>query len=124
MRTDEIVKLSRDVINSLIDKRFQPDRFKGHEKRRAERWPFPGTVEIRPDGGDGIERWYGTCINLSESGLGFTCDDRIDPGSKLEVSFHYPEKSVYGRGIVRYCMESPDGHLIGLEFIFDEDEEG
>jgi hypothetical protein len=123
MHTDEIVKLSREVINDLIDRRYKPDkRHGGSERRRAPRWPFPGTVEIRPDGGDGLEQWFGTCVNLSDTGLGFTCDERIDPGSRLEIAFHYPEKSVYGRGIVRYAMETPNGWLVGLEFIFEEDQ--
>lgn len=123
--TEEIVSLSREVILDILDRRAAedpgfPDRRRGAERRRHQRWPFPGTVELRPDDEDGHEHWFGTCRDLNETGLGMCCDRYFEPGTRLEISLHLPEASVYGFARVRYCMETPRGFMTGIEFNFPD----
>ena len=117
MNTDEIVALSRERIAELVRNRSNlPDPVPAHERRRAPRWPFPGTVEIYPAGGDGTVRYFGSCRNLSETGLGMRCEQYLEPESRVEIAIHLPEASLCGKAIVRYCMETPQGYMTGLEF--------
>ena len=121
MATEEIVKLSREAILELLRSRRLPvDEFDGPERRRQSRWPFPSAAELRPDGGDGSVQWFGTCENLSQGGLGVTCDHVFEPGTTLEISFHLPEASFYGRAVVRHCHETPRGQYVGVEFLWDD----
>ena len=120
MATEEIVKLSPDAILELLrSRRCPPEGFEGSERRQQARWPFPGTVELRPDGGDGSVQWFGTCENLSQGGLGLTCDESFEPGTPLEITFHLPEATFYGRAEVCHSHETPRGYLVGVKFIWD-----
>lgn len=119
MLADEIVKLSREGILDLLRERARPDdAFGGGNRRRRPRWPFPGTIELWPADGDGTRQWFGTCHNLSEGGLGITCDDPFEADTPLEIAFHLPEASFYGKATVRHCLETPRGYMIGLQFDF------
>lgn len=121
MKMDEIVKLTREAICDLLQRRQEgAEAFDGSERRTAPRWPFPGTVELRPDGGDGTVQWFGVCRDVSEGGLGMTCDQAFEPGTRLEIAFHLPEASFYGLASVRHCTEIPDGCIVGLQFEFED----
>ena len=122
MPTDEIVQLTPETVREVIEDRkkheveFKP--FEGNEQRRQPRWPFPSTAEIAPVDGDTTVRWFATCHDLSQSGLGMTCDRYFEPDTPLEIGIHLPEATLYGRAVVRYCMETPRGFMTGVEFIF------
>lgn len=122
MKTEEIVKLSREAILGLIESRqaagqLQP--FAGPERRRAQRWPFPGQVEVRAAGDDTAPAAYFECRDLSESGMGMCGDTHFPVGTMIELSLHLPELSFYGQAVVRYCMETSRGHMMGVEFVFE-----
>jgi len=121
METDEIFKLTRRGIADLLrSPAHAAAAHSGNERRQTPRGTFPATVEIYPAGGDGTERWFGTCRNLSETGLGMSCDRHFDPEMPLDIAIHLPEASLCGRAVVRYCMETPHGFMVGLEFDFQE----
>jgi len=124
MKTNEIVKLTREAIAELLRSREAPDnQFQGAERRRAPRWPFPGTVELRrPDENDPA-LWFATCRDVGATGVGMTTDHYFKPGTRLDVALHLPEASFYGKATVRYCVEvedeTQDQYAMGLEFDFD-----
>jgi hypothetical protein len=123
MRTEEIVRLTRNRIVGIINARQDaaaiplPDH-SGPERRRYTRWPFKGAVEIWPDGGDGREVKHATCLNISETGMGLSSDEHITPGQVVEVAIHLPEMTLCGRATVRYCAEIRGQFMVGMEFIF------
>lgn len=91
------------------------------ERRRAVRWPFSGTVEFWSDDGHGREDYaIGTCENMSQNGLGVTCDDPFEPGTTLKVAVHQPSLSLHGRATVRHCTETENGYYCGLLFEFED----
>jgi hypothetical protein len=125
MQTDEIVKLTRKRITALCKSRQEAAAAKGEEehvdgpeKRRHPRWPFHGAVEIWPDGGDGRQVTHGSCLNMSESGIGISCDEALSPNTIMEVAVHLPELTFCGRATVRYCAKVRRQFMVGLEFIF------
>lgn len=121
MRTEEIVRLTKKRVNALITARQEAhdmDASPGPERRRHPRWPFKGPVEIWPEGGDGTNVTHGTCLNVSESGLGLSCDEHLQPGSTVEIAVHLPEMTLCGKAAVRYCAEVRDQFMVGMEFIF------
>ena len=122
MSTEEIVKLTREGVQDLIRNQSEPsDDYDGTNRRRQPRWPFPGTVELWPDGGDGSRQWFGTCRDLSEGGLGFNCDAYFEPGTPLEIAFHLPAASFYGKATVRHSLESPDDdYIVGVQFNYED----
>lgn len=120
-KTESIYRLTRRRIDKLLDgRRTSPDAFGGDERRRQPRWPFPGTAELWPAGADGPPQWFATCLNLSEGGMGLRCDEPFEPGTPLDIAFHLPEASFFGRVTVRHCVETPkeDYHL-GVQFAFE-----
>lgn len=123
MLTDEIVAMTRKQVAELV--RIQqadnkPTLFEGYEQRGNRRWPFPGAVEVWPAGGDGRQRWLGTCHNLGYGGLGMLADEPFQPDTPIEFACHLPEASFYGKATVRHCTEVPDGYIIGVEFNFED----
>lgn len=123
MQTSEIVKLTRKRITGLIRARQESaghvDPSPGPERRRAPRWPFKGAVEIWPSGGDGRQVWHATCLNISDTGMGLSTDEHLDPGSLMEVAIHLPEMTLCGKATVRYCAEVRHQFMVGMEFQFE-----
>jgi hypothetical protein len=122
MHTEEIVKLSRASVTELIKTRlgkYAIEAYTGPERRRSPRWPFPGQVEVRPTDELHIQPSFFDCRDLSESGMGMCGDVYYPVGSIVELSIHVPEVTLYGRGVVRYCMRTSQGHMMGVEFLFD-----
>lgn len=123
MKTDEIVRLTPKRVARLVrarQEREAPELFEGKEHRSNMRWPFMGAVELWPAAGDGQERWYATCQNLSEGGMGMVTEDAFDTGTPVELACHLPEASFFGFGTIRHCTEIPDGYLVGIEFDFSK----
>lgn len=124
MNTDEIVKLSRQSVASLIQQRLASGKieqpYAGPERRRAPRWPFPGQVEVRLAGDDHSPPLFFECRDLSESGLGMCGSRGFEIGDIVEISLHLPEATLYGQTLVRYCMKTHRGFMIGVEFRFDD----
>jgi hypothetical protein len=67
---------------------------------------------------------FGTCRDLSATGVGVTCDRRYPPGTLMDIALHLPEASLYGRAVVRFCRELDedldDEYIMGFEFIFED----
>ena len=125
MKTDEIVKLTREGIAELLSSRAAPeDECPGHERRKSPRWPFPGAVELRPVGANDDELCFGSCRDLSQNGVGLICDDPFETGTPLDIALHLPEASFCGKATVRYCAqiegENEEEYVMGLEFDFDD----
>jgi len=122
MPTDEIVKLTRKQITRLLRKRQQAaGDYLGSERRRAPRWPFPGTVELRHTDPSEPGLWFASCRDISEGGMGMKTDTEFDPGTVLDISVHLPEISFYGQAKVRYCKEiEASEYVIGVQFLFDD----
>jgi len=122
MQTEEIVAMTHEHVAQLVRARqsqAKPNDFEGHEQRMDIRWPFPGTVEIWPNDGDGRRCWLATCLNLGYGGLGMLADEPFSLDTPIEFACHLPEASFFGKAVVRHCTELPDGYLVGIEFDFD-----
>lgn len=129
MDAEQIVKLCPEAIQELLDSRgprTEPEAATG--KRRSERWPFPGTVELwLPDECYGERHLLATLHNLSRHGLAMRTRRPISSETKISFAIHEPELSVYGHAVVRHCTRAHVGYLVGIEFIFpteDEEEDG
>ena len=112
-------KLSLDSIRDLVRSRQgQSDSIPNHERRRAPRWPFPGTVELHATDGTNAQ-WFATCRDVSETGLGMCGEHYFYPDTVVDIAIHLPEATLYGPAVVRYCQKTPSGFMTGIEFSFD-----
>ena len=124
MDAEKIVKLTPAVIRELLD----ANRINVHSKhppgkRRQERWPFPGTVEVwLPDECYGERHLLTTLHNLSLIGLAMRSRRPIPTETRISLALHQPELSCYGHAIVRHCTCASVGYLIGVEFHYEQDE--
>ncbi|MBN2447617.1 MAG: PilZ domain-containing protein [Phycisphaerae bacterium] len=131
MDAEKIVRLSPDVIGELLDSqrtkaiKKEPE----HEQRNADRWPFPGTVEVwLPPECYGDRHVLATLHNLSRDGLAMRLRCPLPVGGKISLALHQPELSCYGHAIVRHCTQAAIGYLVGVEFCYphaasDDDDE-
>ena len=119
----EICRLTSEAIAGLLKARNVREPEPGPDgRRRAPRWPFPGTAELWIPDEDGIEyHSLATSLNLSMYGVGIRCDDELTPGLELSIALHEPEVSFHGQARVCHCAEMEDDYLVGLQFIFDKD---
>lgn len=121
MDATEICPLTREAVGKLLRSREEqaPER-NGKERRRAPRWPFPGTTELWVPDADGVENYVlATCLDLGERGIGIRCDEMLPVGLELALAIHQPEVSFHGRAVVRHSTATPVGdHIVGLEFLF------
>lgn len=123
MNTAEICALTKEAVGQLLAKRqSRSSRADSTCRRRAMRWPFPGTVELWvPDEDTGEHYALATSINLSLEGIGIRSDEELRPGLQLAVAIHEPEMSFHGRAQVRHCTETDAGSfIVGLQFLFDD----
>lgn len=121
MKTDEIVKLTRNNIAEFLAENAGPvEPHDGPQRRREPRWPFPGAVEVYPCSANGSVQWLGTLRNVSASGLGMSCERYLKPETLVDISFHMPDASFYGKAVVRYCQQVRNEFMCGVEFLFDE----
>jgi hypothetical protein len=127
MDAEKIVKISAETIRELIDAQGIASIPKDSPgKRREERWPFPGTVEVwLPEECYGERHVLATLHNLSPNGLGMRCRRPVPVDTKVAIAIHQPELSCYGHAVVRHCTRAHVGYMVGMEFVFpppDEDE--
>ena len=121
MDTAEICPLTEQAVGELLSKRQSwASRADPNGRRRALRWPFPGTVELWIPDEQGGERYaLATSINLSVDGIGVRADEELRTGLQLAVAIHEPEMSFHGRAVVRHCAETDTGsYVVGLEFVY------
>lgn len=119
----EICALTEESVGELLAKRQSwASRADAGGRRRAMRWPFPGTVELWiPDENAGERYALATSINLSIDGIGICANEELHPGLQLAVAIHEPEMSFHGRALVRHCTETDTGsYFLGLQFLYDK----
>jgi hypothetical protein len=120
MEVDRIVKMTPATIRELVEHRrtkAEPKQSAG--RRRHERWPFPGTVEIwLPDKCYGDQHILATLHNLSLNGLAMRVRRPIPAETRISIAVHQPELTCYGRAVVRHCTRAAAGYLVGAEFYF------
>ncbi len=127
MDADQIVKLSSRVIHELLEARHANaiGKTPADQKRRSERWPFPGTVELwLPEECYGERHVLATMHNLSLEGLAMRTRRPIPVGTRISIALHQPEMSCYGHALVRHCTQAPIGYLVGLEFCLPDEADG
>lgn len=122
MDADKIVKLTPDTVRSLLKAASVNVIGKAaSSKRREERWPFAGTVEVwLPDEVYGERHLLATLHNLSDHGLAMRTRRPVPSDTRLALAVHLPALSAYGRAIVRHCTRAAVGYLVGVEFMFTE----
>lgn len=120
MEAVEICPLSRNTLGKMLaDRDACTSERRGRPRRKAVRWPFPGTVELWIPDELGLEHYtLATSLDLSLDGVGIRCDEALEHGLELAVAIHEPEASFHGRAAVRHCTEIEDEYLIGLQFLF------
>lgn len=119
----EFCPLTERAINDLLDRRTTlASRNRAACRRQAQRWPFPGTVELWLPDGRGSDRYVlATSINLSHEGIGIQTEEEIDLGTGVQIAIHEPEVTFHGRAVVRHCTQCDSGeYLLGLQFLFTE----
>ena len=122
MDATEIKPLTEEAVASLLaDQETQIPDVQANGRRRAPRWPFPGTVEMWVPDETGTEQLaLATCLNLSRHGLGMLNEEPLTIGLEFALAVHQPEASLHGRAIVRHCTETEAGYYVGVEFLFDK----
>lgn len=125
MDAEQIVKLTPKSVRELIDlHRVESVPKQSSGNRREERWPFPGTVEVwLPEGCYGERHLLATLHNLSPHGLAMRSRRPVAGETKISLAIHLPELSSYGHAVVRHCTQAHVGYLIGVEFVYSEEEE-
>ena len=120
MDTSEICALTEDAVAKLLAERAAQASGSGtNGRRKAPRWPFPGTVELWiPDENGAEQHTLATSLNLSAYGIGIEIEDAIPVGLELAIAIHEPEMSFHGRAVVRHCTEIEDGYYVGMQFGF------
>lgn len=119
--TDEICPLTESAISTLLaGRQAEAEDHTDDCRRRAVRWPFPGTVELWiPDEEYGQCYTLGTCVDLSTHGVGIRSDRDLPSGMQVDIALHEPENSFHGRAVVRHCSDTKRGfYLVGLQFLF------
>ena len=122
MDATEIKPLTEEAVARLLAEQETPiPDVRVNGRRRAPRWPFPGTVEMWLPDKTGVEQLaLATCLNLSRHGLGMLNEEPLPIGLEFGLAVHQPEASLHGRAIVRHCTETEAGYYVGVEFLFDK----
>lgn len=125
MDAEKIIKLTPETIREMLEShRIDVQQKNPPGKRREERWPFPGTVEVwLPDECYGERHILATLHNLSQNGLAMRTRRPIPTATRIALAIHEPELSCYGHAIVRHCTRAPVGYLIGVEFYYHDPEQ-
>lgn len=124
MDAEQIVKITPEAIHELLEARRPKISPEAKGARKKDRWPFAGTVEVwLPDDCYGERHILATLHNLSENGLAMRCRRPIQTGTRLSLALHQPELSCYGHSVVRHCTRANVGYLVGVEFLYENDEE-
>jgi len=119
----EFCALTQRAIDELLDRRTtQASRGRAACRRQAQRWPFPGTVELWLSNECGQDRYLlATSINLSHEGIGIQTEEDIAAQTPVQIAIHEPEVTFHGRAVVRHCTPCENGeYVLGLQFVFDD----
>lgn len=115
----EFVAMNSETIRQLLETggRTPSDRRRA-DRRGAQRWPFPATVQlwVHNRAGEEVEI-LGTCQNLNESGVGVLCERPLEVGLRLPIAIHQPEATYHGEGVVRHCTPSAGEYFVGIELV-------
>jgi hypothetical protein len=119
----EFVALTADAIQKLL--RAGEDRTadrRQQERRREPRWPFASPVQlwVRNRMGQEVEI-HATCINLTETGLGLSCEKPLESGLCIPIAIHQAEATYHGKGVVRHCTPSNGEYFVGIELVESPD---
>jgi hypothetical protein len=127
MDAERIIKLSVNAVRELLDSQnihIQTTHKQPAGARRSPRLPFPVAVEVwLPDSCYGERHMFATMHILSLHGLAMRTRLPIPTDTPISLAIHEPSLSCYGQAVVRHCTRGPVGYLIGVEFIFNENEE-
>jgi hypothetical protein len=125
MDAEKIVKLTPEAIRELIDgQRIDTIPKEARGKRREDRWPFAGTVEVwLPEDCYGERHVLATLHNLSPHGLAMRARRPLDKDTKISLAIHQPQLSCYGHAIVRHCTRAHVGYLVGVEFVYEPEDD-
>lgn len=120
----EFIPLNQKTIAKLIEHRQGQDPGAGGRKRRRlERWPFPGQLQLWVKNAAGQEvQLFGTCHNMNPHGVGVICDRYLEPGVRVPIAIHQPEATYHGEGVVRHCTPSGREYFVGIEFVTTDDD--
>jgi len=120
MDAEQIVKLTPETIREMLAaQQVHTHGKRGQGKRREERWPFPGAVEVwLPSECYGEQHLLATLHNLSANGLAMRARRPVPTDTRIALAIHEPALSVYGHAVVRHCTRAHVGYLIGVEFCF------
>jgi hypothetical protein len=125
MDAERIIELSVTAVSELLDSQnihALPKQSPG--QRRAPRWPFPGAVEVwLPDHCYGERHMIATMHNLSLHGLAMRTRLPIPSDTLISLAIHEPALSCYGQAVVRHCTRAAIGYLVGVEFIFNDNDD-
>ncbi|MEW6199413.1 MAG: PilZ domain-containing protein [Planctomycetota bacterium] len=125
MDAEKIVKMTPESINAMVEsQQVQAVAKQPPGRRRESRWPFPGTVELwLPQECYGERHVLATLHNLSHHGLAMRTRRPIPKDTRVSLAIHLPELSCYGYGVIRHCTRAHVGYLVGVEFVFESEED-
>lgn len=122
MDAERIVRLTPENVSELINAitvKMSAKRAPG--RRRQQRWPFPGTVELwLPDECYGERHVLATLHNISPGGLAMRTRRPVPTDTRLSLAIHQPQMSLYGHAVTRHCTRASVGYLVGVEFLFTD----
>jgi hypothetical protein len=121
MLTDEFIPITADAILDILRERYghEQDNEIDRERRQRPRWPFPGTVELWVPQDDGIELYmHARALNLSPMGIGILADEELPTGKRVALAIHQPEATLFGEAIIRHATQTPNGQVVGLQFLY------
>lgn len=120
MDANEIVPLTPASVEHLVKAHASAEESGAESgQRRASRWPFPGTIQFWLTDKSGAERLvFGTCCDLSTTGLGARTDELLPAGSIVSIAIHLPQASYHGKATIRHCTKGKTGYYAGVAFDF------
>lgn len=89
------------------------DSYAGNRREPRMAWQRPLEIRVVSEGNQ-AEPQRVASRTLSDSGIGFTCLQPIEPPAKIEISL--PGEATRIPAVVRQCTETATGYLVGAEF--------
>jgi hypothetical protein len=122
MKAEITQKLTYETISALVQQDIVStvEPYVGIERRKYPRKPVTCVVEYWPADGNWRQPLIGECSNISECGLGMSCNCYIEPHILVGFAIYLDTACFHGLASVRYCKKVRDKYMVGLEFIFEE----
>ena len=93
-----------------------PDAAPGSERRQHDRWNVHGVATAFCIAGEHFGEMYEMhMLDISEQGMGATCEDAIPPGSMISIGFEAPGY-LAKRGEVLHCKPTGHGYRVAIRF--------